>query len=113
MRYSDYGFRLAADGGRRDDPEDPAPRSATPCAPPLIFGVLLHTATALGVWATWGEFGRGNVLAWIDFPASLAFLHLDGTPMLLWSLVAGGLQWAIIAALLAFSLGWAARARQR
>ena len=79
----------------------------------LIFGVLLHTATALGVWATWGEFGRGNVLAWIDFPASLAFLHLDGTPMLLWSLVAGGLQWAIIAALLAFSLGWAARARQR
>jgi hypothetical protein len=79
----------------------------------LIFGVLLHTATALGVWATWGEFGRGNVLAWIDFPASLAFLHLDGTPMLLWSLVAGGLQWAIIAALLAFFLGWAARARQR
>ncbi len=79
----------------------------------LVFGVLLHTATALGVWATWGEFGRGNVLAWIDFPTSLAFLHLDGTPMLLWSLVAGGLQWAIIAALLAFSLGWAARARQR
>jgi hypothetical protein len=78
----------------------------------LLIGILLHTVTALGVWATWGEFGRGNVLAWIDFPASLAFLHLDGTPMLLWSLAAGGLQWAIIAALLTLFLGWASRARQ-
>ena len=45
-------------------------------------------------WGTWGEFGRGNLLAWIDFPVSLAYLHLDGTPLLLWSLAAGGLQWA-------------------
>jgi hypothetical protein len=79
----------------------------------LLAGLLLHTVAVLGAWATWGEFGRGNLLAWIDFPASLAFMHLDGTPLLLWSLAAGGLQWAVIAALLALLLGVAARARQR
>jgi len=78
----------------------------------LLAGFLLHTATALGVWKTWGEFGRGNLLAWIDFPVSLAFMHLDGPPLLAWSLVAGGLQWAAIAGLLTLSLGWAARARK-
>jgi hypothetical protein len=79
----------------------------------LIAGFLLHTVTVLVAWMTWGEFGRGNLLAWIDFPASLAFMHLDGTPLLLWSLAAGGLQWAVIAALLAMFLGVAARARRR
>jgi hypothetical protein len=78
----------------------------------MIAGFLLHTVTVLGVWKTWGEFGRGNVLAWIDFPVSLAFMHLDGRPLLLWSLAAGGVQWAVIAALLTLSLGWAARARK-
>lgn len=79
----------------------------------LLAGFLLHTLTALGVWKTWGEIGRGNVLAWIDFPTSLAFMHLDGPPLLLWSLAAGGAQWAVIAWLLTLSLGWAARTRQR
>ncbi|HEY0557407.1 MAG TPA: hypothetical protein VGG20_24340 [Thermoanaerobaculia bacterium] len=79
----------------------------------VLLGVLLHSIAIFAVWKTWGEFGRGNLLAWIDFPASLAFLHLDGTPLLLWSLAAGGLQWAIIAALLSFSLGRAARGRPR
>jgi hypothetical protein len=93
-------------------PRNPRPvRHAVRTA--LIFGVLHQTATAIGFWASWWEFGSGFVVTWTAFPASLAFLHLDGTPMLLWSLVAGGLQWAIIAALLAFSLGWAVRARQR
>lgn len=70
-----------------------------------LAGLLLHTVTALWVWRSWGFFGRGNVIAWIDFPVSLAYLHLDGTPLLAWSLVAGGLQWAAICALLAFLLG--------
>ncbi len=78
----------------------------------MIAGFLLHTATVLGVWKSWGEFGRGNVLAWIDFPVSLAFLHLDGRSLLLWSLAAGGLQWAVGAGLLTLFLGWAARARK-
>jgi phosphoglycerol transferase MdoB-like AlkP superfamily enzyme len=76
-----------------------------------LAAFVLHTVVALGVWKTWGEFGRGNVIAWVDFPTSLAYLHLDGTPMLLWSLAAGGLQWAAIAWLLTLSLGWATRAR--
>jgi hypothetical protein len=79
----------------------------------VLVGVLLHSVAIFTVWRTWGEFGRGNLLAWIDFPASLAFLHLDGTPLLLCSLAGGGLQWALIAALLSFSLGRAARGRPR
>ena len=87
----------------------PSGRAARTAA---LVGFLLHTVTTFVAWGTWGEVGRGNVLAWTDFPASLAYLHLDGTPLLLWSLVAGGLQWAAITALLTLSLGWAARARQ-
>jgi hypothetical protein len=76
-----------------------------------VIGVLLHTATALWVWWTWGFFGRGNVIAWLDFPASLGYMHLDGGWFLGWSLVAGGLQWGAIAALLALLVGRAARRR--
>jgi hypothetical protein len=75
----------------------------------LIIGFLLHTVTALAVWRSWGLFGRANVLSWIDFPVSLLYLHLDGTPFLAWSLTAGGLQWAVITALLTLWLGSTAR----
>ena len=71
----------------------------------LILGFLIHAVIALLVWWTWGSFGRGNVLAWIDLPVSLAFLHLDGTPLLFWSVLAGGFQWGAIAALLSLWLG--------
>ena len=71
----------------------------------FIAGFLLHTLAALTAWLTWSNFGRGNVLAWIDFPISLAFLHLDGKPLLFWSFLAGGLQWGAIAALLSLFLG--------
>jgi hypothetical protein len=77
----------------------------------MIVGFLLHTVTAVLVWRTWGMLGRGNVLAWIDFPTSLAYLHLDGAPLLTWSLIAGGLQWALIAALLSVWLGSTLRER--
>ena len=49
----------------------------------------------------------------MDFPVSLAFLHLEGTPMLTWSLVAGGLQWAAIAALLTIWVGSTLPRRRR
>jgi hypothetical protein len=91
-------------------PETPSHRAARRAA---FLGFLLHSITALAAWWSWGEFGRGNVIAWIDFPVSLAYMQLDGTPMLLWSLAAGGLQWTILAALLTLSLGWAARGRRR
>ncbi len=71
----------------------------------VVLGVIAHTLTVLSVWRSWGYFGRANVLTWIDFPVSLAYLDLDGDPMLAWSLVAGGLQWAAVAALLTISLG--------
>jgi hypothetical protein len=70
-----------------------------------ILGAILHTLTALSVWRSWDYFGRANLLTWMDFPVSLAFLDLDGGRMLAWSLVAGGLQWAAIAALLTIWLG--------
>jgi hypothetical protein len=77
----------------------------------LAVGFLLHTATALWAWRTWGVFGRGNVVAWMDFPISLAYLHLDGRALLAWSLVAGGLQWAAVTAVLTLLLGRSARRR--
>lgn len=88
----------------------PSGRAALKAA---LAALLLHTVIVLVVWRTWGEFGRGNVLTWIDFPASLLYLELDDTPMLLWSLGAGGVQWVVIAWLLTMSLGWATRARPR
>jgi hypothetical protein len=75
----------------------------------VVIGVLLHTVTVLWAWRTWGYFGRGNVLAWLDFPVSLAYLQLDGSPLLFWSLAAGGLQWAAIAAALTWLVGRSAR----
>lgn len=77
----------------------------------LILGFILHALTALAVWHTWGTLGRGNVLALIDFPVSFLYLHLDGKPLLYWSLGAGGLQWAVIAALLSLWLGKTVRSR--
>jgi hypothetical protein len=77
--------------------------------PAVLIGVVLHTVTVLWVWKTWGYFGRGNVLAWLDFPVSLAYLQLDDTPLLVWSLAAGGLQWAAIAAALTWLVGLSAR----
>jgi len=45
----------------------------------LLAGFLLHTVTVLGSGRP-GGVRRGNLLAWIDFPVSLAFMHLDGPP---------------------------------
>lgn len=75
----------------------------------VTLGVALHTLTVLWAWRTWGYFGRGNVLAWLDFPVSLAYLQLDGHPLLFWSLVAGGVQWGVIAAALTWLVGRSAR----
>lgn len=76
-----------------------------------VIAFLLHTATVLWVWSHWDLIGRGNVLSLLDLPSSFAYMHLDGTPLLTWSLLAGGLQWAAVGALLAFLVGQAARRR--
>ena len=74
-----------------------------------LTGFVLHTITALWIWQTRGVFNRGNILVWLELPISLAYLELAGTRLLVWSLLAGGLQWAAIAAGLTWLVGWAAR----
>jgi hypothetical protein len=74
-----------------------------------VIGFVLHTLTVLWLWFRWDFFGRGNAIALLDLPSSFAYMHLDGGPLLTWSLVAGGLQWAAIGALVALLVGRAAR----
>ena len=83
-------------------------RAATEAA---VIGFVLHTLAALWIWATSDVFWRGNVITWLDFPFSVGYMHLDGTPLLACSLLLGGLEWGAIAALLAFLVGRAARRR--
>ncbi|HEV3455841.1 MAG TPA: hypothetical protein VHG32_04740 [Thermoanaerobaculia bacterium] len=80
---------------------------------PIAFAaagsLLLHALAVLWVWRFWGGFGRGGVLAWIDFPSSLAYLRLRGGAKLAWSLLIGGLQWAVFGAGLSLLFGTSAR----
>jgi hypothetical protein len=70
---------------------------------------LLHVAIVLLAWSTWGRFGRSNILVWMDFPTSLAFVQLAGNRLLMASLLLGGLQWAAIGVGLTYLLGRSAR----
>ena len=72
-----------------------------------VFGI--HLVIALFAWSSWGRFGRGNILVWMDFPASLAFLQLTGGRLLAASILLGGLQWAALGALLTYVLGRSVR----
>jgi hypothetical protein len=71
----------------------------------LAAGFLLHAAAAAWVFRHWGPGLRGGVLAWMDFPVSLAYLSLHGAPLLAASLILGGAWWAVLAALLSRGLG--------
>jgi uncharacterized membrane protein len=75
----------------------------------FLGAFFLHTLSVLWAWRSWGEFGRGNLLTWMDFPVSLAFLQLTGRRLLLGSFLLGGLEWGSIGLLLTFFLGRAAR----
>jgi len=70
--------------------------------------LVLHGAAVLWVWHS-GGFGRVGVIAWIDFPSSLAYLRPRGGIKLAWSLLLGGLQWAALGAGLSLLFGRAAR----
>lgn len=76
------------------------------------IGVVLHTLTVLWVWWRWDVFERGIVIALLDLPASFGYMHLDGRPLLTWSLVVGSIQWGAIGALVALLVGRAARRRE-
>jgi hypothetical protein len=89
-------------------PTSRARRAATLAA---AAAFVLHTVTVVSVFWSWGFFGRGNVITWLDFPASLLYLQWTDQRLLWWSVVAGGIQWAAVAALLAWWLGLAVRRR--
>ena len=89
-----------------------APRLSPPVLRAALVALVLHTVTVLWCWRTWGEFGRYLVLDWIDFPVALLYWHVSGGDFLATSLVLGGLQWALIGALLAFILGRTLRRRR-
>jgi hypothetical protein len=74
-----------------------------------IAAFCLHVVVALLAWSSWGRFGRGNILVWMDFPASLAFLQLTGGKLLAATLLLGGLQWAGLGVLLTYVLGRSVR----
>lgn len=78
-----------------------------------LAALVLHSVTVIQVYRTWGFFGRGNVIAWLDFPVSLLYVHFLDRPLLAASLLLGGLWWSTVAALLAWSLGRAVRRRRR
>jgi hypothetical protein len=75
----------------------------------VIAVLLLHTAFAVWVWYSWGQFGRDTILVWMDFPASLIYLDRADATFLAGSLLLGGLQWGLLAALLTWIVGRSAR----
>ncbi len=84
-------------------------RALGPIALAAAGSFLLHALAVLWVWHFWSGFGRGGVLAWIDFPSSLAYLRLRGGAKLAWSLSIGGSQWAVLGATLSLLFGKSAR----
>jgi hypothetical protein len=106
VRDEDGGLRRRQASAGRRLPADSSWRGAWFA---LAGSFLLHTCAVLWVWRSWGSFGRGGVLAWIDFPASLAYLRLRGGAKIAWSLVVGGLQWGVVGAALSLLIGTSAR----
>ncbi len=71
----------------------------------MLAGFLFHTVALGLVWMRWGAGSRGLVLVWMDFPLSLLWLSAQGTRLLLFSLLAGGLWWALLTGLLSSWVG--------
>jgi hypothetical protein len=79
----------------------------------VVAGFLLHALAAAWVFAHWGPGLRGGVLAWMDFPVSLGYLGLSGTPLLVASLLVGGAWWGLLGAVLSRALGAVVAPRRR
>jgi hypothetical protein len=113
MSLADGGKGAASDAGGAGRPGTAIAaarrRALGPIAIAAAGSFLLHALAVLWVWHFWGSFGRGGVLAWIDFPSSLAYLRLRGGAKLGWSLAVGGLQWAVLGAGLSLLFGSSAR----
>lgn len=70
-----------------------------------LAGFILHALAVLWIWRTWEEGLRGSWLVYIDLPVALFYLAATQHNLLVWSLLLGGLQWAIMAALLSLLVG--------
>ena len=106
---------MSSGDGERSTPAPPAAaagpgrgRAWRAAAFAAAGSLLLHGAAVLWVWSSEG-LGRVGMLAWIDFPSSLAYLRPHGGPKIAWSLLLGGLQWALLGAGLSLLFGRAAR----
>lgn len=65
-----------------------------------VGAALLHTVAVLWIWVSWGLGLRGGWLVWMDLPVSLFYLGAREGSLLAFSLVLGGVQWALAGALL-------------
>lgn len=83
----------------------------TPAVATALWAFALHALAVGWVRWKWGPGLRGGVLAWMDFPVSLAYGHLSGGAFLTASILAGGALWAALAAALALLVGRLARGR--
>lgn len=72
---------------------------------------LFHTGAVVWVWRSWSVGLRGGWLVWMDLPVSLLFLEARDGWLLAFSLVLGGMQWAVVGGLLSALLGAFARRR--
>lgn len=74
-----------------------------------LIAAALHTLAALWLWRGTDPGLRGGALVWIDLPVSLLYLHQVGSRLLRWSLLAGGLWWALIGTVAAWLVGRVAK----
>ncbi len=76
-----------------------------------IAGFAIHTLAALWVWRSWGAFGASNLLILMSFPVSLTYLGASGKSLLGLSILFGGLEWALLAGLVAWIISRSLRRR--
>jgi len=123
-RWYAFSVDTAVDRGKEGEP---APREAadgevtprltktqvvTACA---LIALVLHTLAVLWTWFAWsGNPGtRGWWLVFTDLPVSFLYGHATHSSLLVWSLLLGGLQWAVTGALVALAVWHFAAFRKR
>lgn len=86
-------------------------RTRTAVRATALLAFVLHAVAVLLVRGEWSAGARGGWITWMDLPVSLLYLDASGGAFLAWSLVLGGLWWALLGAALAFLVGSLSRRR--